>query len=254
MKKTLILLILILCGNLFSKNSYKLDAEKELIIIGSGLGSLLISKSSNKNENNLTEKYINSLQKSKINRFDRSATYNFSESSNKLSDYLVYSSIIMPSFLLCNSNIKSDAKNLGVMYLENCLLAMAVTDLIKSRVSRKRPFVYNPEVEISLKKKHIATRSFISGHTTMAFSSATFLSKVYCDYFPRSNKRKVVVGGSLLLASTVGYLRYDAGYHFPTDIIAGAAVGSFIGYIVPEIHKNTSSKSRQMMVNFRFDF
>jgi membrane-associated phospholipid phosphatase len=43
--------------------------------------------------------------------------------------------------------------------------------------------------------------------------------------------------GSLFLASVVGYLRYEAGEHFPTDIVAGAVAGSAIGYAIPWMHR-----------------
>jgi len=39
------------------------------------------------------------------------------------------------------------------------------------------------------------------------------------------------------MASTVGYLRYEAGVHFPTDILIGAIVGSAIGYAIPYLHR-----------------
>ena len=38
-------------------------------------------------------------------------------------------------------------------------------------------------------------------------------------------------------AATTGYLRYAAGRHYPTDILAGAAMGAFVGYIVPSLHE-----------------
>ena len=38
-------------------------------------------------------------------------------------------------------------------------------------------------------------------------------------------------------AATTGYLRYAAGRHYPTDILVGAAMGAFVGYLVPSLHE-----------------
>jgi len=45
----------------------------------------------------------------------------------------------------------------------------------------------------------------------------------------------------LLFASTIGYLRYKSGKHFPTDILTGALIGSAIGYFIPFIHRTNES-------------
>jgi membrane-associated phospholipid phosphatase len=50
--------------------------------------------------------------------------------------------------------------------------------------------------------------------------------------------RYAVWGTSLLAASVTGYLRYYAGKHYPTDIIAGAAMGSITGWGIPALHRN----------------
>ena len=38
-------------------------------------------------------------------------------------------------------------------------------------------------------------------------------------------------------AAGVGYMRYESGRHFPTDIIVGAAVGSALGWGIPALHR-----------------
>ncbi len=43
--------------------------------------------------------------------------------------------------------------------------------------------------------------------------------------------------GSLTLAATTGYMRYQGGKHFPTDIISGAIIGSLAGWGVPKLHE-----------------
>ncbi|MDP3684668.1 MAG: phosphatase PAP2 family protein, partial [Ignavibacteria bacterium] len=72
---------------------------------------------------------------------------------------------------------------------------------------------------------------------------AVFLSTVYEGYFPDSKYKNYVWAGSLFTASLTGYLRYESGAHFPTDILVGAVVGSAVGYLIPYLHKSNSSVS-----------
>ena len=37
--------------------------------------------------------------------------------------------------------------------------------------------------------------------------------------------------------SQAGWLRVRAGRHYPTDVLAGAALGTFIGWLVPRLHE-----------------
>ena len=64
-----------------------------------------------------------------------------------------------------------------------------------------------------------------------------FVSNVYGDYFPNSKWKPFVWAGSLLAATTVGYLRFESGAHFPSDVLAGTVVGSAIGYVIPLLHR-----------------
>ena len=109
--------------------------------------------------------------------------------------------------------------------------------LSKGSFVRYRPYVYNPDVPLENKLNSDAKMSFFSNHTMTAFASAVFLSTVYSDYYPRSEWKPYIWASSLLMASVVGYLRYEAGMHFPTDILLGAVVGSAIGYTIPYLHR-----------------
>ena len=71
----------------------------------------------------------------------------------------------------------------------------------------------------------------------MAFASAVFLSTVHDAYHPGSASSPYIWAGSLLAAAAVGVMRIESGEHFPTDVIAGAAVGSAIGYLIPRVHR-----------------
>ena len=67
--------------------------------------------------------------------------------------------------------------------------------------------------------------SFPSGHTTSAFSAAMLLSLI----FPRT--RYVLFA----LAVAIGIARVCVGDHYPSDLVAGAALGSSVSLILARI-------------------
>ena len=69
------------------------------------------------------------------------------------------------------------------------------------------------------------------------------MTKVYCDYHPNIGAKKYL----LYVAASVpplieGYLRLKALGHFPSDVGIGLALGSVIGILIPELHKNKYNK------------
>jgi membrane-associated phospholipid phosphatase len=172
-----------------------------------------------------------------INRFDRSATYRYSPSASNASNALYTIALTTPAALLIDQSIRKDWQTLTVMYLETFAWVGSVTELTKASVRRLRPSVYNPDVPFNNKSSNDSRKSFFSGHSSVAFASAVFISTVYCDYNPNSVWKPYIWIGSLLTASATGFLRYEAGAHFPTDIIVGAMVGNAIGYIIPWMHR-----------------
>jgi len=208
------------------------------IFLGSGAALLISSFYFRQNINPLTDDEIASLSRNDINKFDRSAAGNWSPTGDRLSNVTLATAMISPIAFLLNDTTRNDFMVIGVMYGESMLLAGGLNVATKNITQRKRPFVYNDNTPHNEKKKRDVMFSFYSGHTAQAFNSAVFFSTVFSDYFPQSQWRYIVWGTSLLAASTTGYLRYHAGKHYPTDIIAGAIVGSMTGWAVPALHRN----------------
>lgn len=88
--------------------------------------------------------------------------------------------------------------------------------LVKQRTSRSRPYEVNPQVT---RGAAVLDRfSFPSGHTLHAVAFAL----VACAYYPRL---------SLLLwpfTALTAVSRVALGLHYPSDVIAGAALGALI--------------------------
>jgi membrane-associated phospholipid phosphatase len=237
----IILLTIIFSVNGYSQSPYKLSLSKEIPLVGSGFVLGGISQFIHERVSAFTMEQISGLSIASINKFDRSAIYNYSLNLNEASDVLVGVSIGIPSLLFIDSGIRNDWQTISTIYFETAIFATFIPRIVKMSSERTRPFVYNSIAPLDKKLESDARHSFFSGHTTWAFASAVFLSTVYEEYFPSSPWRNYIWTGSLLMAGTIGYLRYEAGYHFPSDIIVGAAVGTAIGYIVPVLHKSKNS-------------
>ncbi len=50
------------------------------------------------------------------------------------------------------------------------------------------------------------------------------------------------------LPALTGYLRIRAGKHYPSDVLAGYALGALIGYAVPALHRKPTANRRLTLV------
>ena len=267
-----ILFIFLICfSNVNSQTKefpYKLKKTNDIILLTTAFSTSLIFYYIDNNFpiDYLSDNEIIKLTREDINSFDRSATYNWSEKSDKASDYLKLGMQYAP-VLLAFPEIKNKNWNtiltLGVMYFEGYLLNSSLTGSTKLVVQRKRPFLYNTSLDdakrIDLGASESSYKSFYSGHSSSTFFNAVFISQVITDVYGKSTFSYIVWGLSLSAAAATGYLRYDAGQHFPTDIIVGAITGSAIGYLIPLLHKTktdrimifvTNEKGIGMVINF----
>ncbi|WP_205943244.1 phosphatase PAP2 family protein [Pedobacter frigoris] len=90
-----------------------------------------------------------------------------------------------------------------------------VTMLVKKIVKRPRPFLANVKINAVYQPKHY---SFPSGHTSTSFTTATALSQAYPKWY--------VIAPAYLWAGSVSYSRLYLGVHYPTDVAAGAILGT----------------------------
>lgn len=76
------------------------------------------------------------------------------------------------------------------------------------------------------------SRSFPSSHTAQAFASARLASR-NLDSIPMSYRaRRTWDYTFLTLASGTGWARIEAGQHFPSDVLVGAAIGNFLALFI----------------------
>lgn len=110
--------------------------------------------------------------------------------------------------------------------------AVVLTYGMKYMTGRERPYDKYPDLIHARGRE--STPSFPSGHTAAAFSLATSLSIKYPKWY--------VIAPSALWAASVGFARMNQGVHYPSDVIAGAIIGS--GTAVVNIYVNKWLNSR----------
>ena len=114
--------------------------------------------------------------------------------------------------------IYSKSKGIGVE-IAAWKAVRSATNVLKGATERTRPDGSNDT-------------SFPSSCTSFAFSSAT-LSNHNLDYIDlNSNWRRGLHFGNFCLASGVAWSRVEAGAHYPSDVLAGAALGNFLSEFI----------------------
>jgi undecaprenyl-diphosphatase len=93
-------------------------------------------------------------------------------------------------------------------------VALAIAQVLAALVDRPRPFVSDPG-GVHLFARHVADPGFPSDHATAGFAIAVAI-------LLRSRRWGYV---TLALATVLSISRVALGIHFPTDVLAGAALG-----------------------------
>ncbi len=126
----------------------------------------------------------------------------------------------------------------SVVITQTLSATLVTTALLKMMVARARPLTYNPDFSASTRFSGDARLSFPSGHSSMAFSAASLTAVMLLKRYPGHVGAYLGTASAYLAASSVATLRVLAGKHFITDVIAGAALGTVIGLVIPLSHVN----------------
>lgn len=250
-------------SSLQTRSPYSLKTGREAVLLGAGIVSYGTAYAFNRDLQPLTPEAIQRLSRTDVPSFDRSAIDQFSPNADRLSDLTLGTGIGLTGVVILSAKapanaaagstrlfpgepvstatysfFRSELYTVGVMYLETMLLTNGLKSTVKNAVERTRPFAYNSAAPLDQKLDKDAQRSFYSGHASNAFATAVFAAEVFRHYHPDSKAKPWVWVGSLGLATGTAYLRYEAGQHFPSDLLVGTAVGSLAGWGIPKLHEN----------------
>ncbi len=158
--------------------------------------------------------------------------------TNSVTPMMIATPVLMAAVDKLNNDPKL-AKNLT--FYAGTMLSMGVSTLVLKRIfNRDRPFLAEPNPENDPNKITKLTDggggSFPSGHTAAAFATATTISMVYPKWY--------VVAPAYTWASLVGYSRIYLGVHYPSDVLAGALLGSGSAYISHKINEKLWKKAK----------
>jgi membrane-associated phospholipid phosphatase len=224
---------------------YHLDLIKDSALTVSGLsfvliGSGLISHVHAPDPSALERGDIPGIDRIALDRNSKRAG-NYSNITLEVCSFLPF---LTAASVLSGGENKSTRQAIAVlaMYAESSLLAGGLTQIAKGAFHRSRPYAYDHSFPLASRETRDSSLSFFSGHASTAFNGAVFACSVYQRQHPQSKLIIPFWAFGLSTAAATAFLRVEAGVHFPTDVVAGAAVGSFTGWLVPRLHEKTPKR------------
>lgn len=151
----------------------------------------------------------------KVNSWNGQFVRNYNKFISKSEPYVAVGvpvAMALASWIKHDKDLLKDALYVGTSVAG----AFVVTYGMKYLVDRQRP--YDRWSGRVYPYSHESSPSFPSGHTATAFALATSLSLKYPKWY--------VIAPSALWACSVGMSRMNEGVHYPSDVLAGAAIGA----------------------------
>ncbi len=174
---------------------------------------------------------IDVLKKININR-NTSLDGTFKSISQSAVPISVATPILIYTLGIINND--SVAKQKALFIGETFLASAFITVVSKKIIKTDRPYDTYPMVQPVVSE---ASYSMPSGHTSTAFATATSLSLAYPKWY--------VVAPSFVWAGAIGYSRMHLGVHYPSDVLAGAIVGSGSAYLTYKANQWINKKRKK---------
>jgi hypothetical protein len=224
--------------NLYSESVYTYDLKKDIIISTLSLGviggSFLVPGKING--------IPNELNRNDVNFIDRGLMFSEDNTPHHIRDnmrnWMPVLTIITPLSVWGGGGWKFEKNDFntwltyGIMYMQASTLTFGTVEILKKTVDRYRPRSYfNNSVG-----KLTSNDCFPSDTTAFSFLASALFSVTFSAEYPDSLWRIPVIAGSYTLATSIGVLGIISGMHFLTDVLAGVAIGSFYGWLIPFLH------------------
>ena len=222
---------------------FQLTLEKEAIISISGIschlaGNYFLSRMKVPDPTTLDSENVNAIERFACKYYSKKLSY-LSDNTKDATTLLLALTFIPHLKEINRENIQIFLSDV-VLFLEAESIIIGVTRCAKGLSERPRPYTYNSNLPLGTRQRKASFESFWSGHASLAFTTAVFAGYVYQNHHPRSRFIIPVWITGISCATATSILRVSSGNHFPSDVIVGAAAGSFIGWVIPWIHKEKS--------------
>jgi len=167
---------------------------------------------------------------------DRWFTYSYRPTVSRFSDVAAAATAALPLGFFLSGNTKGNRVVPMVVMTEAMWMTWNLTESLKHAAKRNRPLVYISNTPDEKRFTKDARLSFPSGHTSMSFCIATSLHFALKQYDFTLNQRRWLAGSAWLLATGTASMRVIAGKHYPSDVLAGAAIGFGTALLMHHIH------------------
>ena len=181
--------------------------------------------------------------------WDKPLIGRYSENADKASDI---GSILAVAPLVVGGIAWYDGSSSGaefatfsLMFVQAIGISNGLNLTLRSLEIWPRPYMYAESGEGREKAesaKSEAYGSFFSGHTTAAFTVATFTDQWFRTAYPNSPYKGIMRASAYSLATLESVLRIAAGKHYFTDVLVGALVGTGVSIGILEMHKKRDEK------------
>ena len=165
------------------------------------------------------------------------SSYTKDKGAKVLSASVAPISIVCPATILLIGLIRKDSVLIrnGIKTTGALILNTVATVGLKYAVNRPRP--YNEYPLLFHAKEKTGKYSFPSSHTSFAFADATSLSLAYPKWY--------VIAPAYLWACSAAYSRMYLGVHYPTDVLAGAIIGTACAFLSFKMEKWLITKKQR---------
>lgn len=136
-------------------------------------------------------------------------------------------------FVAAHDGRKWDAPVDAILITQAMAVASDVAEMMKFAIGRERPFVHvlAPLARANSPDSADNNTSFPSGHTTLAFALVTSSAEI--AKLRGYTRAAWFLRAGLPIAMLTAYFRVAADRHYVTDVLAGAGVGSAVGFGLP---------------------
>jgi membrane-associated phospholipid phosphatase len=125
-----------------------------------------------------------------------------------------------------------------VLYAEASLCNDVATTALKASIARPRPILYEGSWSGDYRPSSWDFESMPSGHASRSWCAASFalVDHLYSRPGARAWENATVGFAAGAVAGATAALRVRGGAHFPSDVLAGAGIGTACGVGVPLLH------------------